>query len=302
MALKDEQPRVTESHLSLIPLISRTKKNELKTRIQTEKCYLPLKECDTQHIHGCWKAFIDARGFCYKSLKVADPRSTGPRFCTADEAYWRLMHDPRSPFSKNYGKSGFPSFETSVLRFIEHAKKNGYFLDPPRTKRGILDKKFNTEDYAHIVFDENKPFELQVKNLPKTEKQDTEEPIPVPEEPIPKPSPDKADTIYRDPTIIAARHGAAKSTFSTSGKSVKMTEVIKWVFDNMPLKDCDLDSCPSPSAFGLLQWARSEPDKFYTQFVIKLIPSQRELDNAAKLADDGEKALPLLENFIREQN
>ena len=297
MALKDEQPRVTEAHLSLVPLTPRSKKNEFKTRIQTEKCRLPLGECEVQHLHGCWKAFIDARGLAYKSLMVSDPRSNGPRFCTSDEAYWRLMHDPSSVFSENYGKSEFPTFETTVLRYIAHCEKHGYFLDPPGIRRLILDKKFKQEDYVHIVFDGDKPFETQVQKIDRP----SEDPVPDEKPVLKSTSPDNSDAIYRDPTITAARHGVSRSTFSTSGKSVKMTEVIKWVFDNMPLKDCDLDSCPSPSAFGLLQWARSEPDKFYTQFVIKLIPSQRELDNAAKLADDGEKALPLLENFIREQ-
>lgn len=127
--------------------------------------------------------------------------------------------------------------------------------------------------------------QAQIEELPSTE----------------KPEPIKTEIAL--PDVIPKTEGDLPNLeeWEGKGKSAKMTEVIRWVFDNVARKDVNLGSAPSAGAVGLLKWARSDRNRgnFYTYFVTKLIPSQKELDHAAKMKDDGSNVFPLLETLLK---
>jgi hypothetical protein len=116
-----------------------------------------------------------------------------------------------------------------------------------------------------------------------------------------RPAPIKTEVAM--PDVIPKTEGDVPDLEEwSSKKSAKMTEIIRWVFDNVARQDVNLGSAPSAGAVGLLKWAKSDRNRanFYTYFVTKLIPSQKELDHAAKLKDDGSNLFPLLEDLLKE--
>tara|TARA_R100000654_G_scaffold16490_1_gene34536 strand:+ start:1171 stop:1737 length:567 start_codon:yes stop_codon:yes gene_type:complete len=71
---------------------------------------------------------------------------------------------------------------------------------------------------------------------------------------------------------------------------------VKWVADNLPVEDVDRESAPSTAAWGMLCWARKNPDQFYTQiFKQVVIPTKREIEEANDAADDEERLIEALD-------
>lgn len=71
---------------------------------------------------------------------------------------------------------------------------------------------------------------------------------------------------------------------------------VKWVAENLPNEDAQRSEAPSTAAWGMLCWARRNPDQFYTQIYKQVvIPSKREIEEANDAADDEERLIGALD-------
>lgn len=256
----------TENKWSLIPgngdrmAHTRESKGAFVARLKKDGCCLSLNKCKEQHDDDCFAAFVRFRTAQYSTWMISDPRFDKARPCTAKEVYWHAINDPRSEFSLNYGDK---ESMTSQQMMEQYAAT----LDPGAKK------EFKPKTKAEI------------EELPSTQ----------------RPAPIKTEVAI--PDIIPKTEADVPDLEEwSSKKSAKMTEIIRWVFDNVARQDVNLGSAPSAGAVGLLKWAKSDRNRanFYTYFVTKLIPSQKELDHAAKLKDDGSNLFPLLEDLLKE--
>ena len=74
---------------------------------------------------------------------------------------------------------------------------------------------------------------------------------------------------------------------------------IKWVAENLPVEDASRVNAPNSAAWGLLCWARRNPDQFYTQIYKQVvIPTKREIEEASDSANDEERIIGAL-NRVR---
>ena len=95
---------------------------------------------------------------------------------------------------------------------------------------------------------------------------------------------------------------AAESVDWSKKKAWKITEVIRWVFDNMKNPNIDLDTAPCPGALALLRWAEHKggETQFFTYFLTKLVPSQKEMEANERRSDNGSNLFPLLDELLKE--
>lgn len=71
---------------------------------------------------------------------------------------------------------------------------------------------------------------------------------------------------------------------------------VKWVAENLPNEDAEKGDAPSVAAWGMLCWARRNPDQFYTQIYKQVvIPTKREIEEASDAADDEERLIDALD-------
>ena len=71
---------------------------------------------------------------------------------------------------------------------------------------------------------------------------------------------------------------------------------VKWVADNLPNDGATREDAPSTAAWGMLCWARRNPDQFYTQIFKQIvIPTKREIEEASDAADDEERLIGALD-------
>lgn len=83
-----------------------------------------------------------------------------------------------------------------------------------------------------------------------------------------------------------------------AGGSVASNDVIniKWVAENIPNESAKASHAPSSAAWGLLCWARRNPDQFYTQIYKQVvIPTKREIEEAVDAADDETRLVAALD-------
>ena len=271
------RPEPSPSEYTLFPKNKRKgvtleSKAKFNQRLESQGCCLELNECKQKHLDGCLSAMRKFREYLKGNWKIADPRFDEPRNCTVEEVYWYLINDPRSAWSLNYGRS---DRMTSEEYFMEYAGHLG------------LDGRFLTGN------------ELLISN----EKQSIQ-----PHKPVVEPV----------PAVAPVAVPAVKSTLPASGKDPdedkasqvdwsekkpwKMTEVIRWVFDNMKNPSCDISSAPCPGAISLLRWAEHKggDSQFFTYFLTKLVPSQKDLEAAEKRSDNGSNLFPLLDELLQD--
>lgn len=71
---------------------------------------------------------------------------------------------------------------------------------------------------------------------------------------------------------------------------------IKWVAECLPDDTAKKEDAPNNSAWGLLCWARRNPDQFYTQiFKQVVIPTKREIEESTDAANDEERLIEALD-------
>ena len=71
---------------------------------------------------------------------------------------------------------------------------------------------------------------------------------------------------------------------------------VKWVAENLPNEEAQKEQAPSVAAWGMLCWARRNPDQFYTQIYKQVvIPTKREIEEASDAADDEERLIDALD-------
>lgn len=81
----------------------------------------------------------------------------------------------------------------------------------------------------------------------------------------------------------------SKSVFEGKADVDILTE-IEWVRNHIPIADVQARDAPSPGAWAMLYYVRSDPDgarQFWTQINTKLIPSRSQLQKDAAFKDDG---------------
>jgi len=82
------------------------------------------------------------------------------------------------------------------------------------------------------------------------------------------------------------------------GGSVASNDVsnIKWVAENLPNEGTLREHAPCSAAWGLLCWARRNPDQFYTQIYKQVvIPTKREIEEAIDASEDETRLIVALD-------
>ena len=245
-------PSLQQKNNSLEP------KARFMDRIERGDCSLSDDECAVRHAGSCRKALHKSRGTLYLYQKVFDPRLGGLRPCCSTEAYWYLINDPRSEYSLNYKKKDAITFEEMVMRFCVYCFKN----DPTWTKTvKEAGKGFNCQvHHTDIVnvppFDDdwdNEYFNRLVSDDPKPKKVVKKKEAPKEE------WPEEFPELIQDGFVLPPASPVSKeSVKAIKGKPAKITEVVRWVFDNLPVANFDKKTCPSPAAIAMLQWARKD--------------------------------------------
>lgn len=104
---------------------------------------------------------------------------------------------------------------------------------------------------------------------------------------------------------VVARLPSSKEMFdlvskSKGGKHVSMTEVVRWVFENMDNPNATMEEAPCMGAYSLLSWVKEKPGnkaEFYRAFAVKLMPTKNEVDQQMSFVDDGRKLFQRLDQY-----
>lgn len=75
--------------------------------------------------------------------------------------------------------------------------------------------------------------------------------------------------------------GAEPSPDVFKGKSSTLREDYQWVYDNIAAAACNAEDSPSCGAWGLLQFARSDPKSFYVEWM-RMVGRQQDEDKVLK--------------------
>ena len=75
--------------------------------------------------------------------------------------------------------------------------------------------------------------------------------------------------------------GAEPSIDVFKGKSSTLREDYQWVYDNIAAAACNAEDSPSCGAWGLLQFARSDPKSFYVEWM-RMVGRQQDEDKVLK--------------------
>jgi hypothetical protein len=107
-----------------------------------------------------------------------------------------------------------------------------------------------------------------------------------------------------DPHLLAIKGGVVSAAGGslTVDKAVAMepgkeAETVRWVGDNMVVKNPDLSSAPSTTALWLLNVARESPVDFLRLWT-ELLKFQRKAEAAAKFTADDGRVLGLMETLL----
>jgi hypothetical protein len=86
-----------------------------------------------------------------------------------------------------------------------------------------------------------------------------------------------------------AKPAFRKADWGSLGK-VDWREAVDWVAMTMDIGDVSVEDAPSPAAWALRKWARTNrvtQAEFYAKFCQKLLPTRQELNEEARRTDDG---------------
>lgn len=262
---------LSENALTLFPHtrrrgITMESKAKFTQRIESDGCNLELNDCKRKHLAGCLTAMRQRREWLKSNWLISDPRFDEPRACTGKEIYWYLINDPRSEFSLVYGQKDRVTAEEFFSQWAE---------------QNALGESDGVQKAAETVVPSVVPPPAKSK------------PVVAKKAVVTSSLPDSG----MDPDVTQA-----ESVDWSEKKAWKMTDVIRWVFDNMKNPDLDLSSAPCPGAIALLRWAEHKggDSQFFTYFLTKLVPSQKDLEASERRADNGSNLFPLLDELLKE--
>jgi len=178
-----------------------------------------------------------------------------------------------------------PLFREAKKRWLENQSselKDAYYqrakeLDDGKThyleREEILNEEFEiNRERLTSELDEVR-LEWKAKKAQKAEDKKTRDSLPPP-----NPSPEQ--------------DAAPRGAFVASNDVVN----VKWVAENLPNDNASRGDAPSVAAWGMLCWARRNPDQFYTQIFKQIvIPTKREIEEAADAANDEERLIEALD-------
>ncbi len=91
---------------------------------------------------------------------------------------------------------------------------------------------------------------------------------------------------------------------AASEKKVKgkldVRKLVEWVFANMAVKGNPADAEPCPGALEFLRSVQKNPTakaKFYSEFLVKLLPSRSQLEMSDRFRDQGQNVLDTLDRI-----
>ena len=209
---------VVDNKWSLFPQrrikgVSVESKQVWRTRLETEGCRLPVNRCKEEHPAGCLKGMFRMRESLVEDWRISDPRFDEPRAPTNKEIYWWMINDPRSPFSLNYGKEDAKTAQQLFGEYVAELQASGDL------EKEEVDKKFEPIS------------EEKLSEMPEVQK------------------PDPVKTDFKVPNVIPNVKGGIPKLDDWAGKKpAKMSEVIQWVFNNLPVNDVDVATAPSAGA------------------------------------------------------
>jgi hypothetical protein len=75
---------------------------------------------------------------------------------------------------------------------------------------------------------------------------------------------------------------------------------VKWVADNVVLKEVSAKDAPSPMAYGMLRWAQRTPSNescFWKDLSTRIFPSRADLDSQLRFSDKGDQVIRAIEEL-----
>lgn len=81
--------------------------------------------------------------------------------------------------------------------------------------------------------------------------------------------------------------------------SEQMTVAVNWVANHILVADVGPEDSPGPMAWSLLQFGRENPNVFWRDVWVKLLPSRSQIERQERYHDDG-RALELVEQLLQE--
>lgn len=94
---------------------------------------------------------------------------------------------------------------------------------------------------------------------------------------------------------------AEKQQTSARKKNITELDIVRWVFENMDVKDVGPKDAPTPGAYSLLKHCRGNAGtqmKFYTDMWSKTIPTKSRLDEEQKRVDSGGELVEMYNHLI----
>jgi hypothetical protein len=104
------------------------------------------------------------------------------------------------------------------------------------------------------------------------------------------PKPQKA----KPKVVKGTRPGLTKAEWD--GRKTNEDSSIRWAFENLMVMDVSPADAPSAGAWGLLLWARSNPDDFYRLWT-RILPNKAQIEQRSRFNATGSTDLELVERF-----
>lgn len=99
------------------------------------------------------------------------------------------------------------------------------------------------------------------------------------------------------PSPVTGKKYAPKKTFK--GKESSLREDYQWVYANTSVEDVSPDDAPSSGAWGLLQFARSDPKSFYVEWM-RMVARQEDRNEVLEgFAEDATRATSEIAEMLR---
>lgn len=85
-------------------------------------------------------------------------------------------------------------------------------------------------------------------------------------------------------------------------RRASIRDIVEWVARNLIVEDVDIESCPDPTAWGLLCYTRQgkAQEKTFWGIWAQFLPTRGQVEREAQLTDGGRDPLDLVEQFMLE--
>jgi hypothetical protein len=98
----------------------------------------------------------------------------------------------------------------------------------------------------------------------------------------------------------SSSRGFSREVLSTA-KRPSLRKGVEWVYDALAIDDVQPEDAPSPGAYELYKWAKTDPgarDIFYKDFVKALLPSRTDISKEEAFRDDGTALSETLKRLV----